>query len=134
MIGQADIVAPGVVRRHPLHVARHSAANSARVSSRRSIRIGSANQHRLLTGMFTADTTFLDWRSRGVAFGQALFTPENFPRNVAVADQLKDVAARLDTTLPKLAIAWVLSNSAVSVAVSGTRTSAEIEHNVVRWT
>jgi aryl-alcohol dehydrogenase-like predicted oxidoreductase len=29
-----------------------------------------------------------------------------------------------------LAIAWVLSNSAVSVALSGTRTSAEIEHNV----
>jgi hypothetical protein len=36
---------------------------------------------------------------------QALFTAENFPRNVAVADQLKGVAARLDTTLPKLAIA-----------------------------
>ena len=88
--------------------------------------------HGLLTGTFTADTTFLDWdwRSRGDAFGQALFTAENFPRNVAVADQLKGVVARLDTTLPKLAIAWVLSNPAVSVALSGTRTSAEIEHNV----
>ena len=88
--------------------------------------------HGLLTGTFSADTTFLDWdwRSRGDAFGQGLFTAENFPRNVAVADQLKGVAARLDTTLPKLAIAWVLSNPAVSVALSGTRTSAEIEHNV----
>jgi aryl-alcohol dehydrogenase-like predicted oxidoreductase len=88
--------------------------------------------HGLLTGIFTADTTFLDWdwRSRGDAFGQALFTPENFPRNVAVAEQLKGVAARIDITLPKLAIAWVLSNPAVSVALSGTRTSAEIEHNV----
>jgi aryl-alcohol dehydrogenase-like predicted oxidoreductase len=88
--------------------------------------------HGLLTGTFTADTTFLDWdwRSRGDAFGQALFKSENFPKNVAVAGRLKRVVARLDTTLPKLAIAWVLSNPAMSVALSGTRTSAEIEHNV----
>jgi aryl-alcohol dehydrogenase-like predicted oxidoreductase len=88
--------------------------------------------HGLLTGTFTADTTFVEWgwRSRGDAFGQALFTPENFRQNVAVADQLKNIPARLDATLPKLAITWVLSNPAVSVALSGTRTSAEIEHKV----
>ena len=88
--------------------------------------------HGLLTGTFTRDTKFVewDWRSRGSAFGQALFAPENFPRNVEVADRLKDIAARLGTTLPKLAIAWVLSNPAVAVALSGTRRAAEIEHNV----
>ena len=50
--------------------------------------------HGLLTGAFTRDTKFVDWdwRSRGTAFGQALFTPENFPRNVEVADRLKEVA------------------------------------------
>jgi aryl-alcohol dehydrogenase-like predicted oxidoreductase len=58
--------------------------------------------HGLLTSTFTADATFLDWdwRTRGDAFGQSLFTSENFPRNVAVADQVKGVAAPLDTTLP----------------------------------
>ncbi len=88
--------------------------------------------HGLLTGAFTRDTKFVDWdwRSRGTAFGQALFTPENFPRNVEVADRLKEVAARIGTTLPKLAIAWVLSNPAVAVALSGTRRASEIEHNV----
>jgi aryl-alcohol dehydrogenase-like predicted oxidoreductase len=88
--------------------------------------------HGLLTGAFTRDTRFVDWdwRSHGVAFGQALFAAENFPRNVEVADRLKGVAARLGTTLPKLAIAWVLQHPAVSVALSGTRKPEEIEHNV----
>ena len=88
--------------------------------------------HGLLTGTFTRDTTFVDWdwRSRGSAFGQALFARENFPRNVEVADRLKVVAARLGTTLPKLAIAWVLASPAVAVALAGTRRPTEIEHNV----
>ncbi len=88
--------------------------------------------HGLLTGAFTPETRFVDWdwRSRGSAFGQALFTPENFPANVGVADQLKAVAARLGTTLPKLAIAWVLQHPAVAVALSGCRTVGEIEENV----
>jgi aryl-alcohol dehydrogenase-like predicted oxidoreductase len=88
--------------------------------------------HGLLTGALTRDTTFLDWdwRSKGTAFGQALFTGENFPRNLEVVDQLKRVAEGLGTTLPKLAIAWVLNHPAVSVALAGTRTPAEIEHNV----
>jgi aryl-alcohol dehydrogenase-like predicted oxidoreductase len=88
--------------------------------------------HGLLTGAFTAETTFVewDWRSRGVAFGQSLFTSDNFPKNVAVADRLKAVAARLGTTLPQLAIAWVLQQPAVSVALAGIRKPEEIEHNI----
>jgi myo-inositol catabolism protein IolS len=88
--------------------------------------------HGLLTGAFTAETTFVewDWRSRGAAFGQSLFTAENFPQNVAVADRLKAVAARLGTTLPQLAIAWVLQQPAVSVALAGIRKPEEIEHNI----
>ena len=88
--------------------------------------------HGLLTGAFTTETTFVkwDWRSRGEAFGQHLFTPENFPRNVAVADRLQAVAARLETTLPLLALAWVLQQPAVSVALAGIRKPEEIEQNI----
>jgi len=88
--------------------------------------------HGLLTGAFTPDTTFdpTDWRSRGMLFGQSLFTPENFPKNLAVVDQLKALAGRKEATLPRLALAWVLSNPLVSVALSGTRRPAEIEENV----
>ena len=87
--------------------------------------------HGLLTGAFTTETTFVewDWRSRGAAFGQALFTAENFPRNLAVVERLKALAARLGTTLPQMAIAWVLQHPAVGVALAGIRKPEEIEHN-----
>ncbi|HEX5418202.1 MAG TPA: aldo/keto reductase [Chloroflexota bacterium] len=88
--------------------------------------------HGLLTGAFTAETTFdpTDWRSRGDIFGQKLFTAENFPKNIAVVERLKDIARRKETTLPRLALAWVLSNPQISVALSGTRRPAEMEENV----
>jgi aryl-alcohol dehydrogenase-like predicted oxidoreductase len=88
--------------------------------------------HGLLTGSFTAETVFgpQDWRSRGNIFGQRLFGPRNFRRNLHVVEQLKGVAGALGTTLPRLALAWVLHNPRVSVALCGTRRPAEIEENV----
>ncbi len=87
--------------------------------------------HGLLTGSFTRDTTFdsRDWRYRGYLFGQRLFGP-NLARNVEVVDELKAVAANLGTSLPRLALAWVLRNSTVAVALSGCRKTSEIEENV----
>jgi aryl-alcohol dehydrogenase-like predicted oxidoreductase len=87
--------------------------------------------HGLLTGTFTKDTTFdrQDWRYAGYLFGQRLFGP-NLARNVEVVDELKKVAADLGTSLPRLALAWVLRNPAVSVALSGVRKPSEIEENV----
>ena len=88
--------------------------------------------HGLLTGAMGRDTTFApsDWRAAGVIFGQRLFGPEELPRNLEVVEQLKGVAARLGTSLPRLALAWVLRHPAVSVALSGCRTPGEIEENV----
>ena len=69
--------------------------------------------HGLLTGTFTAETTFLDWTgARAGRLRPGAVHGREFPQNVGVADQLKSVASRLDTTLPRLAIAWVLSNPA----------------------
>ena len=88
--------------------------------------------HGLLTGAFGADTVFEenDWRRRGVIFGQRLFTPEHFPSNLAVVEQLKGLARELDTPLAPLAVAWVLRDPVVAVALSGTRRPQEIEENV----
>jgi aryl-alcohol dehydrogenase-like predicted oxidoreductase len=87
--------------------------------------------HGLLTGTFKGDQAFgpEDWRRRGVIFGQTLFGP-NLPANVGVVEKLKGVASDLGTSLPRLALAWVLRNPAVTVALSGCRTVAEIEENV----
>jgi aryl-alcohol dehydrogenase-like predicted oxidoreductase len=88
--------------------------------------------HGLLTGTFTPQTTFeqSDWRHRGVLFGQALFHPDHFGQNLAVVEQLKAVAARKGISLPRLALAWVLANPLVSVALTGARNAAEIEDNI----
>jgi aryl-alcohol dehydrogenase-like predicted oxidoreductase len=85
--------------------------------------------HGLLTGAFTPQTTFAenDWRRGGRAFGLSLFTPENFPKNLAVVEELKALAARRGKTVLDLALRWVLSNPVVSVALVGFRKPSEVD-------
>ncbi len=88
--------------------------------------------HGLLTGTFTADTTFdeSDWRSSGIAFNIPLFTEEVFARNVAAVNDLKPIAARHGKTMAQLALRWALRNPVVSVALIGFRRPEEVEENV----
>jgi aryl-alcohol dehydrogenase-like predicted oxidoreductase len=87
--------------------------------------------HGLLTGTLSRKNTFdeRDWRRHGNIFGQRLFGP-NLDQNLDVVDNLLTVADRLGTSLPLLALAWVLKNPAVSVALAGCRSPREIEENV----
>src|SRR6185503_10222379 len=89
--------------------------------------------HGLLTGAFTAATTFdpaRDWRAGGVAFGQPIFRGENLKTNVGVADRLRrEVADPRGVPLSQIALAWVLANPAVSTALVGARTPAEVDAN-----
>jgi len=86
----------------------------------------------LLSGAFTSETTFVDWdwRSSGKAFGLPLFTDEHFTKELNVGERLKGIAARYEKSLPQLAIAWVLDNPAVSVALVGMRNERELQENV----
>ena len=89
--------------------------------------------HGLLTGAFTASTTFdasRDWRGNGVAFGQPIFRGDNFRTNVAIAERIRrEIAEPRGVTLSQLALAWVLGHPAVSTALVGARTPAEVEAN-----
>src|SRR5262245_22094229 len=89
--------------------------------------------HGLLTGAFTASTTFdasRDWRGNGVAFGQPIFRGDNFRTNVAIAERIRrEIAEPRGATLSQLALAWVLGHPAVSTALVGARTPAEVEAN-----
>lgn len=87
--------------------------------------------HGLLTGTFTSATTFdeSDWRAAGVIFGQPLLTPEHREQNLTVVDRLQAVAADAGLTLPRLALAWVLSNPVVTVSLVGARTPVEIHES-----
>ena len=88
--------------------------------------------HGLLTGTMTPDTEFEadDWRRNLMAFDQPLFKGENFLRNLEKVEDLKEYAAAKGKTVAQLAIAWVMSNPVISVALVGARNSAEIEENV----
>jgi aryl-alcohol dehydrogenase-like predicted oxidoreductase len=88
--------------------------------------------HGLLTGTFTEETKFeeTDWRSKGGAFGLKPFAPENFPRNVRAVNDLKPIAQKHGKKMSHLALRWVLSNPAVSVALVGARNPAEVEDNM----
>ena len=86
----------------------------------------------LLSGAFTPETTFVDWdwRSSGKAFELPLFEPEPFAKELRVAERLKEIAADYDKSLPQMALAWVLGNPAVSVALVGMRNENELRENV----
>ena len=88
--------------------------------------------HGLLTGTFDHSTTFdsSDWRSRGGAFNMPLFTKENFPRNLSAVAELKEIARNMGIELYHLALAWVLSNPTLSVALVGARTAGEVDANM----
>jgi aryl-alcohol dehydrogenase-like predicted oxidoreductase len=96
----------------------------------------------LLTGSFTADMDFgsSDWRARKGKMGsikmfESLFGEESFPRNVAAVEELRDIAAPYERSLPQLALRWAISHPAVSTALVGCRTIAEVDDNVgaVGW-
>jgi aryl-alcohol dehydrogenase-like predicted oxidoreductase len=90
----------------------------------------------LLTGTFTEDMDFgsADWRARQGNMGAikmfaALFGPEKFKDNVRAVEELKPIAARYGKSLPQLALRWAISHPAVSTALVGCRTVAEVDDN-----
>lgn len=86
----------------------------------------------LLAGAFTEETTFVDWdwRSRGNAFGLPLFERESMLRTIRAVERLKALAADSGHTVAQLALAWVLSNPAVTVGLVGIRNPQELQENV----
>ena len=81
--------------------------------------------HGLLSGTMTAGTRFAagDWRA-----SSDLFRGEAYQRNLRIVDALKRFAElELGTTVSRLAVAWVLANSAVQVAIVGTRNLRHVD-------
>ncbi len=80
----------------------------------------------LLTGRFTVERAKAlpadDWRS-----SNANFTGEALERNLALAQSFGPVAERHNTTIAAVAVAWVLSWPAITGAIVGARTPAQVD-------
>jgi aryl-alcohol dehydrogenase-like predicted oxidoreductase len=63
-----------------------------------------------------------DWRTRNEDF-----SGDRLARNLKLAEALKPIAARHDTSVAAVAIAWVLSWKGVTGAIVGARSPAQID-------
>lgn len=77
-----------------------------------------------LTGTLTKDTTFPegDWR-------KGYFTPENLIPSVERADELKKIVSE-HSSMPEMALRFILSNDAVSTIIPGMRKINHVESNI----
>jgi aryl-alcohol dehydrogenase-like predicted oxidoreductase len=87
----------------------------------------------LLTDSITRHTSFAedDWRSgrHGLrAYGQ-LFAPGRLESNLEVVGALRPIAERLDVSLARLALAWILHQAGVTGAIAGSRSPKHIREN-----
>ncbi len=83
-------------------------------------------QSGLLTGTFSeARAAALppgDWRSRGPEF-----QPPRLQKNLALAEAMREIANRYDTTVGAIAIAWTLGVPGVSGAIVGARSPEQVD-------
>ena len=89
----------------------------------------------LLTGAITAETTFAegDWRGGDDEPDDPddidLFSPHVLPNVLAVLDELRPIAARLDVSLAQLALAWNVHQPGVTSAIAGSRDPDHVRSN-----
>lgn len=88
----------------------------------------------LLTGAVTADTTFSedDWRSgknKMKGYYDQFYAPGIFEKNLAIVEQLRPIADRLNIGLAQLSLAWVFHQTGVTGAIAGSRQPHHVEEN-----
>lgn len=79
--------------------------------------------HGLLGGSMTTSTQFAldDWRAQSSAF-----SGQTFARNLQAVDELRQLAKARGATVSQLAVAWVLSQPGVDVAIVGSTNAAHL--------
>jgi aryl-alcohol dehydrogenase-like predicted oxidoreductase len=79
--------------------------------------------HGLLSGSFDPSTMAEgDWRR-----DHEPFAGDNLERNLEAVERLRGFAEQRGCTLPQLAVAWVLAQPGVHVAIAGARRPAHVE-------
>ncbi|EKN71470.1 oxidoreductase, aldo/keto reductase family protein [Neobacillus bataviensis LMG 21833] len=81
----------------------------------------------LLGGGFTKDSKLnsQDWRN-----SLPLFQGEQFHQTLKVVDKLKEIATQKETSLPNLALAWLLAQEGVDAVIPGGKRKERILENI----
>jgi aryl-alcohol dehydrogenase-like predicted oxidoreductase len=82
--------------------------------------------HGLLTGQIRAVDDFADddWRKTNPRF-----TGENFTRNLAIVDRVKEIGAEIGASPAQTALAWILTRGDDIAPIPGTRRVSRVEEN-----
>ena len=81
----------------------------------------------LLGGEFTKDSKLdpQDWRN-----SIPLFQGEQFNKTLETVEKLKEFATQKETTLPNLALAWLLAQEGVDAVIPGGKRKERIRENI----
>lgn len=80
----------------------------------------------LLSGKFNRDGSSPDG-SRRASFD---FPPVNKDRAFDSVDVMREIAAEIDSTVPRVALAWLLHQSAVTSVIIGAKTMEQLDDNL----
>ncbi|OGW16872.1 MAG: hypothetical protein A3K09_01290 [Nitrospinae bacterium RIFCSPLOWO2_12_FULL_47_7] len=81
----------------------------------------------ILSGKYTKDAKFTDWRSRGAS---PHFKEGTYEKLIEKTDKLKEYAGASGKTIIELALAWVMAKPGIVAAIGGANTPEQIEANV----
>ncbi len=88
----------------------------------------------ILAGAYSEDNEFgeNDFRATGVNPDMVvgIYDKDAFQRNVRLVNELKRIAEDRGKTMPQIALRWVLSHPAISVALVGTLNTQQLEENI----
>jgi aryl-alcohol dehydrogenase-like predicted oxidoreductase len=82
----------------------------------------------VLSGKYTRDTVFSDWRD-GKDFG--VFRQETWEECINKTERLKTVAEDYGMSLSQLAIRWLVEQKGVTSALVGCNTPEQVEENIL---
>jgi len=85
----------------------------------------------LARGMLSGKVRSLDQlASNDVRRKYPRFSPENFPKNVALVDRLGEVAQKVHCSLSQLALAWLFNRNSRMMAICGCDTLDFLKENL----
>lgn len=85
--------------------------------------------HGLFSGTLTADS---DFRDKDMRIRNDLFQGDNYIRNLAIVEKLKEIASETGHTPGQLAVSWVLHHPAISSAIVGATNKDQVKENAKR--